>query len=112
MSALSPLPVAPNGQVAWKEFFATAKIGDPFIIPMAKRHGCISAKQYTAARFNTRSNGDGTFTLTIDGVADARHELLADFNRLSTGVLKALHDAATKSGLFGDQPSPSTQTQS
>lgn len=35
---------------------------------------------------------------------DRRHEILADFNSLTTGVLIALHEAATKSGLFSKTP--------
>lgn len=102
MSTLSPLPKTASGQIAWKEFFASAKSDQAYVIPLAKRWGCISAKSYTGRNFATRSNGDGTFTLTFIGEPDPRHDILADFANLSTGVLKALHEAATKSGLFAE----------
>lgn len=96
-----------RGQYGWKQFLGTVKTGEVYILPIAARSGCLAAKQYTSLRFNTVNNYDGTFTLTIIGEQDPRHALLADFANLSTGVLKALHDAATKSGLF-----PQSQSQS
>lgn len=99
MPEVMTLPRAATGRISWKTFLGDAKPGDSFVLPISlqqdvstnlRRHGFVGI---------TRSNADGTFTLTIGGSL-GRQAILASFAALPEGSLRALHDAAKKSGLF------------
>jgi len=91
-----------GNRIAWKEIYQDAKPGDFLILPKRLRQGAHGNANAWGKSVSLKVSECGLYcrVTVMDPLVLSRQAMLNDFGRLTTGQIKALHEAARKSGMM------------
>tara|TARA_R110000868_G_scaffold2666_7_gene18848 strand:- start:487 stop:810 length:324 start_codon:yes stop_codon:yes gene_type:complete len=89
-----------NDRNDWREFFATFIVGESFIADRRNKASAMASAKRHGVRLKARMLPNGNFSCTILASDYGRQAIMDAFNSLPIERLRALHKAATQSGMF------------
>jgi hypothetical protein len=86
----------------WREFFATFIVGESFTADSRNKASAMASAKRHGIRLKARKLPDGRFACTILASDYGRQSIMEAFAALPIERLRALHKAATQSGMLSN----------
>jgi hypothetical protein len=104
----TPIPKHSDGRFDWQTLMDSVKEGDELIVPMNLRARATNSANDRGFRVRTAEipDRDAVRVIIIAEHEYQRSKMLQSIRALSTGQIKALYEAAKKSGIIKERVRP------